>query len=66
MGDNIEMDLEEKRCEDVDRIKLAHSRFQWQALCEHANEPSGFLKDLELLGQLSDCHLLKVASVPYS
>jgi hypothetical protein len=34
------MDLVEIVCESVDRILLAQSGVQWQALAEYGNEPS--------------------------
>jgi hypothetical protein len=34
--------------------------------CQHDNEPSGYVKFSELLGQLRDYHLLKQASSPLS
>jgi len=32
--------------------------------CEHGNEPSGSVKDVEFLDQLSDCQLLKKDYAP--
>jgi hypothetical protein len=34
--------------------------------CQHDNEPSGYVKFRDLLGQLRDYHLLKQASSPLS
>jgi hypothetical protein len=43
------MDLKEIEWESVDGIRLAQDRDQWRGLCEHGNEPSGFIKGGEFL-----------------
>jgi hypothetical protein len=42
--DNINTDVKEIECEDVDCIQPTQDRAPVADFCEHGNEPSGFLK----------------------
>jgi hypothetical protein len=43
------MNLKEIGWDGMDWIELAQDRDQWRAVCEHGDEPSGFLKLLGIL-----------------
>jgi len=50
----------------VDWINLAQDRFQWRALCERGDKPSGSIKGGVFFDQLRECQLLKEDSAPWS
>ena len=47
---NIKMKLKGKGCKDVDWINPDQDRYMC-LICEHGNEPSGFIKCGEILDQ---------------
>jgi hypothetical protein len=44
---DIELNLNEIGCEDVDWFHLTQDSDQWLAFCEHGNEPSSSIKCAE-------------------
>jgi hypothetical protein len=61
---NIKIDLRETGWNGMDWIDLAQDRDQWRTLCEHGDEPSGFLKCWEVLEYLHNWQLLEKGSAP--
>jgi hypothetical protein len=51
--DNIKMHLRKLGYEALDWVHLTHGRDQWRTVARNVDEPSGFVKDAEFLGQLS-------------
>jgi hypothetical protein len=42
--DNIKLDFREIEINGANWVQLAQDRVQWQAFCEHSDEPSGSIK----------------------
>jgi sporulation-control protein spo0M len=57
------MDLKEVGCEDVEWIQLAPNIVQRLVFVNLVNEPSGSIKGLEFLDQLSDYQLHVVTEI---
>jgi len=47
------MHLRKLGYEALDWVHLTHGRDQWRTVARNVDEPSGFVKDAEFLGQLS-------------
>jgi hypothetical protein len=62
-ADNIKMALREVGWDCRDWVDLAEDRDQWGGSCESGNEPSGFIKRLEVLEWLHSWQLLKKAQL---
>jgi hypothetical protein len=50
---NFKMSVKELGCKGVDYILLTQDSDQWQALVNHGNEGSGFVKEKEFLNTRS-------------
>jgi hypothetical protein len=57
--DRFQMDIEDIRCENVDRIQLAQCRMLWRIYVEHRNLSWSSIKRREFLDHVSKYNVLR-------